>query len=120
MAREVLRPHDVPAVTPSVIERESDHVADELESRPAVLVNPVNGATARCLLRPSVKVTERESAVESAIPAEAVYESPLVSVTDGGVAGSVTASRLDSAGRHPPARLAAPPGVPKAARLDRP
>jgi hypothetical protein len=73
-AREVIQPHEVLALMPSVIERESESAADELASRLAEpLISPNGANRAGPLrpvprLRPAVKVAEPESATESAIP----------------------------------------------------
>jgi hypothetical protein len=73
-AREVFQPHDVPALIPSVTERESDQAADALASRLTDAVKSANGANAPVRLRPrprlspAVSVADTEPVLESAMP----------------------------------------------------
>ena len=73
-AVDVLIPHAVLSLMPSVIDRESDVPCEELESLLRVPVTWPNGAkaswraAARPLLRPTLSLTEAVSATESAVP----------------------------------------------------
>ena len=73
-ALDVLTPHDVPELMPSVMDSESDVPRETLESLLTVPVKSPNGAKAPCWLRPrprlrpEVLLTDAESATESAVP----------------------------------------------------
>ena len=87
MARDVVIPHDVPLLIPSVSESDSLVPCDSLAS---VLPDPVRGASGappglvwpRPRLRPQFWLRDPATDTDRAVPTVDVYESPAVSATE--------------------------------------